>query len=189
MSSVMEPTDNPAVKASTPTLNPQACKSMFRSSGFTLIEVLVVMVIVGVMSTALTLGIEGLSLRSDERELQRLRVVLEACAERALTRGQSVSVEFFADGYRLSALDFEDKWIPLFDPPLFTERALPTGFTWAGLSAVGQRDSTRLVFGSRSPEFTLRVGTHNGEARLLGSTNGEVLLETPGASARSGGTR
>lgn len=153
---------------------------MLHQQGFTLIEVLVVMVIVGVMSTVLTLTIGSFSERSDERELQRLRLVLEACAERASVRGQPIRVEFFTGGYRFSVLDLEDKWQPLFDPPLFTERLLPAELTWAGLTVFGQHNPSRLVFGSRPPDFALRVGTANGEARLLGKTNGEVFLEIPG---------
>ena len=173
-----------------PTLAPGTCERSPRcrqrsAGGFTLIEVMVVLIVIGVMSTALTLGVDSLRVRDDTRALQRLRLVLEATAERAAVRGRPLGVEFVTDAYRFAALDLDERWRPLVDPPLFVERVLPDGLHWAGLRVAGSREAnaTRLLFGTEAPEFELRVATPRGEALLVGRANGDVQLRLPGAPA------
>jgi general secretion pathway protein H len=153
-----------------------------RIAGFTLIEVMVVLVIMGLVATGITVGLDSLRGRDAEQALKRLRLVLEASADRASVRGRPIAVEFLPDGYRFSALDPDDNWRPLIDPPVFAERTLPAGLAWAGLRLDGQGEATspRLQFGSQAPEYELRVATPVGEARLTGRASGEVILELPG---------
>lgn len=159
-----------------------------KRGGFTLIEVMVVLIIIGLMSTVLTLGLDSLRGRDDGLALQRLRLVLEASAERAMVRGQPISIEFLGDGYRFSALDADDNWRPLIDPPLFAERLLPPDLKWAGLSLAGRNEAlaSRLLFGTQAPDFELHVATPQGEARLIGRASGEVSLELPGSATPAG---
>ncbi len=153
-----------------------------RHAGFTLIEIMVVLVIMGVMATGISLGIDSLRGRDTDRALKRLRLVLEATADRAMVRGRPMAIQFLPDGYRFEALDPDDNWRPLIDPPVFTERTLPGELGWAGLRLDGQPDATslRLQFGSQAPEYELRVSTPRGEARFTGKANGDVILAMPG---------
>lgn len=153
--------------------------------GFTLIEVMVVLVIMGVMATGISLGIDSLRGRDADQALKRLRLVLEASADRASVRGRPIAIELLPDGYRFAALDADDNWRPLIDPPVFTERTLPAGLAWAGLRLDGQPDtaSRRLQFGTQAPEYELRVATPGGNARFTGKANGEVILSLPGQGA------
>lgn len=150
-----------------------------------LIEVMVVLVIMGVMATGLTLGLDSLRGRDTEQALKRLRLVLEASADRASVRGRPIAIEFLPDGYRFSALDPDDNWRPLIDPPVFAERPLPGGLAWLGLRLDGQPDvaAPRLQFGTQPPEYELRVATPTGEARFTGKPSGEVILTLPGRQA------
>lgn len=154
-------------------------------AGFTLIEVMVVLVIMGVMATGISLGLDSLRGRDADQALRRLRLVLEATADRAAVRGRPIVVEFLPDGYRFSALDPDDNWRPLNDPPVFTEKTLPSGLYWSGLRIDGQPESAtpRLQFGTQAPEYELRVATPGGEARLIGKANGDVILALPGHNA------
>lgn len=165
---------------------PRPPRAVRRSAGFTLIEVMVVLVIMGVMATGISLGIDSLRGRDADQALRRLRLVLEASADRASVRGRPIAIELLPDGYRFAALDADDNWRPLIDPPVFTERTLPAGLAWAGLRLEGQPDgaSRRLQFGTQAPEYELRVTTPGGEARFTGRANGEVLLSLAGAAAR-----
>ncbi|WP_363318132.1 prepilin-type N-terminal cleavage/methylation domain-containing protein [uncultured Zoogloea sp.] len=154
--------------------------------GFTLIEVMVVLVIMGVMATGISLGIDSLRGRDADQALKRLRLVLEASADRASVRGRPIAIELLPDGYRFAALDADDNWRPLIDPPVFTERTLPAGLAWAGLRLDGQAEASaapRLQFGTQAPEYELRVATPGGNARFTGKANGEVILSLPGTSA------
>ncbi len=161
---------------------PSVAERARRHTGFTLIEVMVVLVIMGVMATGITIGLDSLRGRDAEQALKRLRLVLEASADRAMVRGRPIAIEFLPDGYRFSALDADDNWRPLIDPPVFTERTLPGGLGWSGLRLEGQTEAAapRLQFGSQAPEYELRVATPGGEARLTGKANGEVILDLPG---------
>ena len=58
-----------------------------RLAGFTLIEVMVVLVIMGVVATGISVGLDSLRGRDVDQALRRLRLVLEASADRALVRG------------------------------------------------------------------------------------------------------
>ena len=85
-----------------------------------------------------------------------------------------------------AALDADDNWRPLIDPPVFTERTLPAGLAWAGLRLDGQAEASaapRLQFGTQAPEYELRVATPGGNARFTGKASGEVILSLPGQSA------
>ena len=70
-----------------------------------------VLVIMGVMATGISLGIDSLRGR-DADQASRLRLVLEASADRASVRGRPIAIELPPDGYRFAALDADDNWRP-----------------------------------------------------------------------------
>jgi general secretion pathway protein H len=108
-----------------------------QATGFTLIEVLVVLVIMGVMATVVSIGVGSLNERSDERSLQRLSRAIEAAAERAMVRGRPLAVEFGAGGCRFLVMNIDGSWQAMSEPPLFAEWHLPSGWTWASLRHEG----------------------------------------------------
>lgn len=153
----------------------------FAARGFTLIEVMVVLLIIGVLAGSVSLGIDALRGRDEARAGERLRRVLEATAQRAMTRGQSLAVELLADGYRFRVLGPDGHWGLLEDPPVFGERVLPAGFAWGTLVRDGQTTAAvgqRLVFASRPPEYELALQTPRGRLRYSGHLSGEVALAT-----------
>ncbi|MCB1957370.1 MAG: prepilin-type N-terminal cleavage/methylation domain-containing protein [Rhodocyclaceae bacterium] len=152
---------------------------MRQARGFTLIEVMVVLVIVGLVATGISVSLAALQGREAERAVERLRLVLEASAERAAVRGQPIAVEFFADGYRFSAFETDGSWRALVDPPVFVERILPEDVVRGALTVEGRDLSAepRLVFASAAPEFRLVLDTPAGPVRLVGRATGEVVRE------------
>lgn len=148
-----------------------------RVRGFTLIEVLVVLAIVSVVATGVSLSVESLRQQDTTREVERLRLVLEATAERARTRGQPLAFELLADGYRFSRLDTDGRWYPLEDGPLFSERTFPSGMGWADLRS-DRAHGQRLVFSQRAPRFVLDIAIDGTRVRLTGDPTGAV--RTPG---------
>jgi len=105
-----------------------------RSSGFTLIEILVVLMIVSIMSGVVIANMPSLTRSSDfEAEVKRLQVVMELAREEALM--QSSEFGFRLDRGvedRLSAYSFaiyddiNQSWINYAVPPL-QPRAMPEG--------------------------------------------------------------
>lgn len=152
-----------------------------RPCGFTLIEVLVVLAIVGIVVAGASLSLETLRHRDVDRAIERLRWVLEATAERAQTLGQPLALELLPDGYRFSALDTDGRWVAFDEAPLFSEQVLPDTLRWQGLRTA-QGSSERVVFGNRSPRYELRVSTPDGIRVLAGQATGAVVL-LPGAQA------
>ena len=149
-----------------------------RTHGFTLIEVMVVLVIIGLTATGIGVALDAVQGREASRAVPRLRLVLEATAERASVRGQPIAVEFIADGYRFSAFETDGNWRPLIDPPVFAEKLLPDDVVRGRLIVEGQDQSAtpRLVFGTTPPEFTLELSTPSGRWNLVGRPTGAVSL-------------
>ena len=148
---------------------------MRRGRGFTLIEVLVVLVIIGVVASGLSLTFDAMRARDTERELERLRLVLEASAERARVQGHALAFELMADGYRFSRLDTDGRWLPLEEPPVFASRVLPQGMRWAGLQG-DSGPTQRLVFSQRAPRFELAIDVDDQRRYLRGTATGAVSL-------------
>ncbi|GAA5180236.1 type II secretion system minor pseudopilin GspH [Niveibacterium umoris] len=147
--------------------------------GFTLIEVMVVLVVLAITASAVTFSLEGMSRRDDEREADRLRLVLEAAGERAAVRGTPIAAEFLPGRYRFSTLDTEGNWRPVTEGDSLAERMLPEGFSWLGVKLRGRPTTVEppLVFGAEMPDFEVRLQTPEGELAYRSRPGGEVVLE------------
>ena len=98
-----------------------------RSNGFSLIEILVVIVIIGIISgiALLSLGILG-----DDRQLQtearRLTSLIEVAQDEAMMQGREFGVEFMNDSYRFVEYDpFINQWGELIGDEMLRLRVLP----------------------------------------------------------------
>lgn len=96
------------------------------SHGFTLIEILVVLVIVGILYSivVLSLGVIG-----DDRELQRetrrLASLVELASEEAELQGRDFGVEFMRQGYRFVEYDpIFERWGEILGDDVLRERRL-----------------------------------------------------------------
>lgn len=84
-----------------------------RGRGFTLLEVLVVVFIIGVVATLALLSVDN-SAGDDrlQREARRLHTLLGIAGEEAVLFGVELGFEVTADGYRFMRLD-ADGWTPV----------------------------------------------------------------------------
>ena len=99
--------------------------SMTQQRGFTLLELLVVVVIVAILFTYTTLAIRGDSAEDIiKQEAQRMQRLVELASEESILRGEEYAIEFSLDGYRF--LRFENNnWQPLSGDRILRERELP----------------------------------------------------------------
>jgi general secretion pathway protein H len=93
--------------------------------GFSLLELLVVIVIIAILFTFTTLAIRGTSPEELlETEARRLDQLLQLALEEAILRGMEYGLEFTPNSYRF-LLYIENTWQPLEADRLLRERQLP----------------------------------------------------------------
>jgi len=97
--------------------------------GFTLLEVMVVLVLIGIIFSFAVLSVS----RNDEgevlkRETRRLATLIDMANNEAVIRGQELAIHFTRDGYAFLLLQLEG-WKELPDDPLLKPHKLPAGFS------------------------------------------------------------
>lgn len=96
-----------------------------QQDGFTLIELMVVVVIVAILFTYTTLAIRSDSAEDlIKKEAFRLERLIQLAMEEAILRGEEYAIEIHLDGYRFLRFT-ETQWLPLSDDKILRERELP----------------------------------------------------------------
>ena len=98
--------------------------------GFTLIEILVVLVLVGIIYSLIVLSLNVLG---DDRELQRearrMTSLLEMAGDEAELQGRDFGIEFLLQGYRFVEYDpLFERWGEVIGDDVLRARQLPEGF-------------------------------------------------------------
>jgi len=85
------------------------------AAGFSLLELLVVVFIIGILATMFTLSVGVLGEDSElDKETARLQALLNVAREDAVTQGRELSMHFYPDGYEFAI--FEEDFIEYYDP-------------------------------------------------------------------------
>src|SRR5271165_3575867 len=103
-----------------------------RSRGFTLVEILVVVIIMAVVISlaVLSIGVTGRDSQLDE-ETRRLKGLVDLLHERAVLEGRDFGLRIEPTAYEFVVYDpLRDRWLTLTDEHEFRHRDLPAGVTF-----------------------------------------------------------
>lgn len=99
------------------------------ASGFTLIEMLLVVVIIGILITMTVIGLRGASIQEQlDREAERLLALIELNQQAGLMRSETRGIAFTESGYDFRILENDEWAVPADD--LLKPRELPAGMTF-----------------------------------------------------------
>lgn len=161
-----------------------------RRRGFTLIEMLVVLMIIG-----LFFGLVSVITRPDERavlrlEADRLSQLLDFAATEARLTGRSIAWTAEDSGYRFWRADEDANWIEIRESDMLRPRTLPQGISISGLRVENMRPqgAMRLEFTPQgsSLAFTIGISSEAEYYSVVGSPVGDVRV-VPGKGTADGG--
>lgn len=168
---------------SSPHAFPAHSKSPFER-GFTLLEVLAVVLIIGIIISFASLSIGQNSSRVVQDEVERLHGLIRLAGEEAVLQGRELALEFDRDSYRFLELGVKD-WQPVQEDPMLRERPLPEAIEFELLlegveTSFEDKKNLPKIFILSSGELTpfeMTLKTDEGEEYLLqGLINGKLIL-------------
>lgn len=135
--------------------------------GFTLLEVMVVVVIMGMI-----VGLVSVLVEPDDRSLlnveaQRLAQLLDLAAAEARVSGVAIAWTADADAYQFQQLTEELGWIAIRNNDSLRSRQLPQGITISSLLIENSStaEAMRVEFPAYGQTTAFTVELHNGSAR------------------------
>ncbi len=159
-----------------------------RISGFTLVELLVVMLIIGLMTGVAVMSLSVTDHDESRLAAKRLISVMRLAHEEAEMQGRNLALGFWQRGWRFYQLDALGKWHPLRSGGLMRPRRVPSDLRFTlqlqGLDvALAPEDQTHpqvflLASGEMQP-FTLYI-KQDGKRRIRiqGDPLGQLRQET-----------
>ncbi|AMC33955.1 GspH/FimT family pseudopilin [Janthinobacterium sp. B9-8] len=157
-----------------------------RQFGFTLIEILVVLSIIGIIMGLAVVRLDLSDGQRVEREASRLAALFESARDEAITGGQAIAWSSDGLGYQFWLQDAQNNWQSIATHDLLNPRVLEEvrveGFS---VNLRERRMGERLVFepsGVNAP-FSLQLRLNNSRLELAGDVMGRVEVRQPNASA------
>ena len=165
--------------------------SLLRSRGFTLVEILVVVVIMAVVISlaVLSIGVTGRDAQLDE-ETRRIEGLIGLLHERALLEGRDFGLRIEPTGYGfVTYMAARDRWVALDQEHEFRHRELPKGLSFqlqldsqtVVLKAVdrnlsnAQAPAPQVAIAASGEGTPFRLTLTRDETRAKASVNGDAL--------------
>lgn len=144
-----------------------------RSAGFTLAEILVVLIVLGLAAGMAYARFDSDPRQTIEREGRRLGAAIEHAALLAQWRNQTLGVSAGGAGYRFWYRDHSadgDRWAPLTDDEVLATRSLPDGVNAAAIQYAGQNVASDsilpLAASGRNEPYTMEITSQEWHALL-----------------------
>lgn len=157
------------------------CPGSRHMTGFTLLEMLVVLLIAGVLMAVVALA-PTRNRRTDlTEEAQRLATMLESASDEAQVRSASIAWEVVAGGYRFDQLAENGTWRPITDQVLGPHR-WGTDVTRVSIRYTGTGDAaSRIVFGDESIDVpvTVTLDADGVQLQVVGTGIGNFAVRKP----------
>lgn len=152
------------------------------SRGFTLLEILVVIVIMGLVASLVVVNFAQDERSELSEEAQRLRLLMEYARDEAILQGQTLAWSLDKSGYQFARWDGQDKWVAISDEPFHRRELTPP--LYARLvsvnAAAATADSAILFFPSGlNPPYELELLLKSSRVTLTGDALGRVRILTP----------
>ncbi|WP_454872838.1 GspH/FimT family pseudopilin [Paraburkholderia xenovorans] len=144
-----------------------------RAAGFTLLEMLVVLVIAGLLVSLTALTITRNPRTDLNEEAQRLALLFESAGDEAQVRARPIAWQPVEGGFRFD-LRTEDGWRPLRDD-LLGPRRWEGGVTGVSINYPGSdTQPSRIVFGTEAIDVPVQITLFSatGSATIVGTGNG-----------------
>ena len=150
------------------------------SRGFTLLELLVVLVIVGITLGAVTFNAMQSGQQMLQNDAQRIALLLQLARDEAIVRNHPIAFEAEADRYRFLLFE-ENKWQALKQDDMLREREFkrsPVSFSVSPPSSE-PASPLRIIFG-REPvgiPFALALSTGDAQVAIRADGVGHFVVE------------
>lgn len=96
-----------------------------RARGFTLLEIMVVVVLIGITVTLVALSFDRDVDRVAEREAERFAALLDLVRDESILSGQTLAIEVDEEGRTYRFLRAEESWVPVTGDSILRPRTLP----------------------------------------------------------------
>lgn len=140
-----------------------------RSRGFTLIELVVVMLLLAIMAGIVVINLNPDDAADVQQEARRLALLLQTAQQEAILQGQVFAVSFERRGYRFLRLNQEGSLAPVEGDALLRARELPGEIRIGAVEVEGnlQEKNAGIVLppSGQLPAFTITL--RKGQARWL----------------------
>ena len=153
-----------------------------KSAGFTLLEILVVVIIIGVLASVFLLSVDKGEQDQVQDQAHRFAALVRLAGQEAMLGSRDMAVELFADGYRF-VVNEDQQWRPVEDNVLSPQQ-LPEGMSWqihidGAASASATTDEVQRIYlfstGEMTPfEVILGVEDQDGSYRITGGLDGTL---------------
>ncbi|MGE5651088.1 MAG: GspH/FimT family pseudopilin [Bacillota bacterium] len=148
--------------------------------GFTLLELLVVLVIAGIMLGVVTLTALPNQQRALQDDAQRIALLMQLARDEAIVRNRPVAFEAGPERYRFLILD-DSTWAPLPQDDLLREREFKRAPIALSISpaAAATANPLRVVFGREPVDkpFVLTMSTEGASVAIRADGIGHFTVE------------